>query len=284
MVDVGGKRQVLEQEAGPGIQLGPAEGLRVGAQLQRCVQPHGVGGGQRKACGGALGSGADRGGGEHPGLLACQRGGDRGEIAAQHLVHRQAHVLDAAGGHHGDLRGGMFGHEREHFLQRVQRPRQCHQHQRGALQQFSAQRQVPVFAGETGQQGAGVRVDGTDPGEGVLVHPEPAHPGVQRPEDQCAVVVAQDHHPARLARPSGLGGQVKQQPVGGIDGLQVLRLHIGPAAQLLEVKTHRTSTHSVPRFVAVLAPALSLASRSANEVRTGGSSFSATRSVASRGP
>ncbi len=206
------------------------------------------------------------------------------EVAAHDLVHAQAHVLDAAGGHHRDVGGGVLGHEGQHFLQRVQRAGELDEDQRRALQQPGTQRQVAVFAGQLREQALRVGLDGPGAGERVLVHAHAAHPGGQGPEGQRAVVVVQDGDPARFGRPAGLGGKVKQQPVRGVERLQVFRLDIGPAAQRLKFQFQRTSTHSVPKFSAVLEPALSVASRSLNCSIASFSSFSATRNVARRGP
>ena len=193
-------------------------------------------------------------------------------------------MLDAPGRHEGDLGARMPRDGGEHFLQRIQRPREREQHQRCAFQQLGTQGQVQVFTGKLRQQRGGVRIDGPCPGECILVHADTAHPGIQRAEDQRAVVVAQNGHAARLGGPSGLGRQIQQQPVGGVDRVQVFGLHVGGAAQQFKIEAQRTSTHSVPRSRARVAPALSVARRSSNAASSFASSFNATRSVARRGP
>ena len=77
-----------------------------------------------------------------------------------------------------------------------------------------------------------------------------AHVGgaVQRhgPQRQGAVVVVDDDDLARPAGDQEVGGLVEQQPVGGVDGDQIGRLHVGGPAELVEEFRVCHAPHSAP--------------------------------------
>ena len=119
--------------------------------------------------------------------------------------------------------------------QLVQTLRRLQQHDPGTVDQLGSQRQDRIAAGQPEpprvvcpSQLSGQRV-------GVAADAGAAEPG-SGAERQCAVPIA-DHHD--LARPSlgkrGSGG-VQQQPVGGIDGVQVRRLDVRKPAQRRQVE------------------------------------------------
>jgi hypothetical protein len=72
----------------------------------------------------------------------------------------------------------------------------------------------------------------------VAADPGAAEPG-GRAQGERAVVIADDRQLARPRRRQRLGGGVQQQPVGGIDGMQVRRLDVRIPPQQRRIQPER---------------------------------------------
>jgi len=120
----------------------------------------------------------------------------------------------------------------------VQALRRLQQHHPGAGEQLAGQRAIAIATGQS--EPFGVRGPGQLTGQriGVAADPGTAEPG-GRAQGERAVVIADDRQLARAGRRQRLGGGVQQQPVGGIDGMQVRRLDVRIPPQQRRIQPER---------------------------------------------
>ena len=185
------------------------------------------------------GTGLRAAGQQDPGFLPGKLGLDLAEVALQHGVHAQAHVLHPAAGQQHDVGGGVAGDGVGDFLQLRQGLGQLEEHHVGPGQQPGPERVLFEAAGDA--QLPGVVAKGPFPGDEVLVHADGAVPAAggggvesQGTEGQGTVAVPHDGEPAAGVQGSGsehVRGGVQEKLVRGVPGLQVGRLHIREPAQ-----------------------------------------------------
>ena len=138
-------------------------------------------------------------GDEHPRLLAGVRHVDPLELARQHVVHRERHVLDSPAREHDDLGCGMAAISPAISSSRVERPREPQQHEPRARESSGVERQR-AHARRRGPIALGVGGERALARDEVLVHPDAASPGLGRAERQRAV--ASPITTSRLAEPA----------------------------------------------------------------------------------
>lgn len=166
---------------------------------------------------------------EDTGLLPGVRDVESRERPPQHVVHPEAHVLDASAREDDDIGGGVRGDQRRDILERVEGAGEAQKHDPGAGDEVGIQRhraQVPAQA-----RGLGVRRDRALTGERVLMHADPGGTGIRCPEGERAVLVA-DHDDAAGPRRIPLRrGLVEEETVCRVRRGQVRGVGVGEAPQ-----------------------------------------------------
>ena len=168
-------------------------------------------------------------GDDHPRLLPRVRHVEHVEGAAEHIVHPERHVLDPAPGEDDDLRVGMRGDEGRDVLQSVQCSRQPEQHDPCAGDELRTESERPERALQF--EAACVLLESPLAGERILMHTDAGGSGIRSAEGQRTVRVADHDESAGGCRRACRGGLVEDQPVGGIDGEELVGFEIGPAPQ-----------------------------------------------------
>ena len=109
------------------------------------------------------------------------------EVLAQHVVHRERHVLEPAAREHHDLGRRVRGDQPGDVAQRVERAGEAHQHDPGASHQVGGERERAEGAREA--DALGVRRERALAGERVLMHAD-AEGSRIRPRSTAAAAAA----------------------------------------------------------------------------------------------